>query len=520
MSNPGRDEYFRFLYEASLELNKVLDTDQVLECLVTLVQSRFHADAVSVVWLEADGTQVFRAVAGPNVEKLLGLRLPKGEGIAGWVAGDCEHVWIPDVSSDNRFFEGVDAHTGFRTHSIFAAPLCRAESIVAILELVNLPPDLDIDEVKNTVQALMTRTIEILERHELAQQAELYKTLFETRADPGLLITPDGYVLDANCAAQRIFDIESGKGSKIHFDALGITSVTIAGLLVQLQNTDAVYWDFVRDTGEPRTYKAMLSPLPGIKSNRLYVLSAYDITDLVALEDIRMQLFNMLVHDLRVPLASMHHSIELVMMAWKEKDITIPMDQVLEIALRSERRMERLISDILDTTRLSSQTKALTVTAIDIGALVQEAVNAVASSVERHLHKLSVHIQSGLEILHGDLDLLQRVLINILGNAVKYTPDGGDIDLVVYDDEKNFYFEVSDTGPGILLEDQPHIFELFFRGRTQRVTGTGIGLAFSKLAVEAHGGKIRLDNKVDQGAKFIFTIPKQLPESAVFFEER
>ena len=111
------------------------------------------------------------------------------------------------------------------------------------------------------------------------------------------------------------------------------------------------------------------------------------------------------------------------------------------------------------------------------------------------------------------------MLINILGNAVKYTPDGGEIIVTVYDDEQNVFFEVSDNGPGILPADENHIFELFFRGNTSRVKGAGIGLAFSKLAVEAHGGKIWLDRELHEGAKFVFYIPKKLPESAIFFEE-
>lgn len=519
MSDPGCAENHQFLYRASRDMNKHRDTEQVLQCLVTLVQSHFESDAASIVWLEGDGTQVFRAVAGPNVEKLLGLRLPMGEGITGWVAADGEYVWIPDVSKNNRFFAGVDENTGFKTHSIFAAPMHIADRIAAILEVVNPSSRFDLEEAKITVKALMTMTVEVLERNELSRQADRYKNVFEMCAEPGLLIAQDGYLLDANRAARQIFEKVSDKGSKIHFDALGISSISFTDLLTQLSHSDVVHWDFVLNIEEPRTYKAMLSPGQGDDANRLYLWSAYDITDFMALEDTRMQLFNMLVHDLRVPLGSIHHSIELVMTAWQEKDITIPVDQVLEIAVRSERRMERLISDILDTTRLNSQAKTLTVTQIDIYELVQEALNTVASSAHRRNHRLNTHIQPGLETLQGDIDLLQRVLINILGNAVKYTPDSGEINLVVYDDVHNVYFEVSDNGPGILLPDQDHIFELFFRGQTNRIKGAGIGLAFSKLAIEAHGGMIWLDRKVVQGAKIVFYIPKSLPASTIFFEE-
>ncbi len=520
MSDIGYAEKYQFLYQVSREINKHRDAKQVLQCLVTLTQRYFQADAASIVWLEADGSQVFRAVEGPQSEKILGLRLPVGEGITAWVAEHGGNVWIPDVSEDSRFFASVDESTGFKTRSILAAPIHQANQIIAILEVVNPPFPFDVEEAKNILKALAIMTVEVLEKNELIEQARRYRKAFETCVEPGFLITQDGYLLDANRAARMIFHIEDAQCSKVRFDELGISSVSFSDLTNQIQNIDLISWDFVLNGAEARTYKAALSPLQVENSNRLYQWSAYDITDFISLEHNHLQLFNMLIHDLRVPLGSIHHSIELVMTALREKDSTIPVDQVLEIALRSEHRLERLVSDILDTTRLNSQTKTLTVTHIDIYELVQDSLNIVVPSAHRRNHSFSTSIQSDLEDLQGDIDLLQRVLINILGNAVKYTPDGGEINLTVYDDAHNVYFEISDNGPGVLPDDEAYIFELFFRGKTNRVKGAGIGLAFSKLAIEAHGGMIWLDLKVDTGAKFVFYIPKKLPESAIFFEEQ
>ena len=517
MSDGDQVEKFQFLYDVVCDVNKHRDINHVLQSIVVHTQSYFRSDAASIVWIDKDDKQVFCAVGGKHSDELIGLKLPPGEGVSGWVAKHGEFVWIPDVDIDPRFFAGVDGSTGFRTRSILAAPIRQANHVVAILEVVNLPTELNFEEAKPVLIALTTMTEELLERHALLAQSRRYQAVITSVGNPTFLVTEDGELLDVNRAARRIFCLEQSDETTVRFDELGVAELPFIDLVNKISGDESVSWNFTLNKDDPRTYKATLSQVCDDETV-MFHWSAYDITEYAALEDSRLHLFNMLVHDLRVPLGSIHHSIELVMTAWKDNDSTIPVEQVLEIASRSEKRMERLISDILDTTRLDLTTKTLTVTTLDIHELVHEAVNTVAPSADRRNHTLNVKMQSDPDTLLGDLDLMQRVLINILGNAVKYTPDAGEINLTVYDDTHNVYFEVSDNGPGILPADKPHIFELFFRGHTNRIKGAGIGLAFSKLAIEAHGGKIWLDPNVAKGAKFVFYIPKVLPENTIFFE--
>jgi signal transduction histidine kinase len=244
---------------------------------------------------------------------------------------------------------------------------------------------------------------------------------------------------------------------------------------------------------------------------------AHDITDRVALDEMREQLSHMIVHDLRVPLGNITNTLELVLSAWREKDVSVPFEQVLEIGLRSAHRMERLISNILDARRLTTH-KELTVSTIRVPDMVAEVIEVIQSSIRRRRHTLIRRIQDDLPPMQGDLDLLRRVLLNLLDNAAKYTPDGGVITLSVQADEHNFHFAVSDTGPGIAQEDQVHLFEMFYRARAQQQRGAGIGLAFCKLAVGAHGGKIDMHSEKGKGSTFAFSIPRRLPESAIYHE--
>jgi len=124
---------------------------------------------------------------------------------------------------------------------------------------------------------------------------------------------------------------------------------------------------------------------------------------------------------------------------------------------------------------------------------------------------LSLRLPPTPLMLQGDLDLLRRVLTNLLTNAIKFTPTGGKVELEVTENDENFYFSVRDNGPGIPCDEQERIFDLYTRGADVRqIEGSGVGLAFCKLAVEAHGGRIWLDSAPGEGATFTFTIPRAL----------
>ncbi len=227
----------------------------------------------------------------------------------------------------------------------------------------------------------------------------------------------------------------------------------------------------------------------------------------------------MVVHDLRVPLGNILNSLDLVLSAWREQDLTIPVLQILEIGLRSARRMEQLVSDILDSARLQVRQHPLAVSDIDVPQMVNEVVEAIASSAARRGQVVLTSLQPDLPPLQGDRDMLSRVLSNLVANAVKFVQEGGEIRLDVVADAEAYRFTVSDNGPGIPAEEHSAVFDLYVRGDGQRAKGAGIGLAFCKLAVNAHGGRIWIDSAPGKGSSFSFTIPRVLPRSAIYHQE-
>jgi len=201
-------------------------------------------------------------------------------------------------------------------------------------------------------------------------------------------------------------------------------------------------------------------------------------------------------------------SLELIRARIQDPTMDIPLDQLFAVAQRSGERLFGLIDSILDVARLESGKAELTYQVIDVGDMVREAVEQVRPvAVGRDIH-LDFHVPQDLPQVTGDRNLLLRTLTNLLDNALKFTPPNGEVQVTVERTSADvLQFAVSDTGPGIPPEYQVRIFDRFARLPHEKARGTGIGLAFCKLAVEAHGGRIWVESQPGKGATFKFTIP-------------
>ena len=517
-----------FLYEAALTISAKLDTNEVLQQLMSLTHQHFKPDAASVALVNPDGSLVFRAASGKSAQQIMGMEMPKGTGIVGWVAEHGQQLWVPNVYEDTRFYHDADENTGFKTTAILAVPVRLGDQTLAVVEMINPSPDTDLEEAQDTITALASLAAPAIQNARLFEQVQRaearYQSLFEQNIDPIIILDPLGHFLEVNRAAQKLLPIEKPEDeteptSQTDLEQLGLSVAKYDALKAQVDAEGVITWEITpqSEDSEERTLDVYFSHLPHYLPNGAYQWLAHDITDRVALDEMREQLSHMIVHDLRVPLGNITNTLELVLSAWREKDVSVPFEQVLEIGLRSAHRMERLISNILDARRLTTH-KELTVSTIRVPDMVAEVIEVIQSSIRRRRHTLIRRIQDDLPPMQGDLDLLRRVLLNLLDNAAKYTPDGGVITLSVQADEHNFHFAVSDTGPGIAQEDQVHLFEMFYRARAQQQRGAGIGLAFCKLAVGAHGGKIDMHSEKGKGSTFAFSIPRRLPESAIYHE--
>ncbi len=232
-----------------------------------------------------------------------------------------------------------------------------------------------------------------------------------------------------------------------------------------------------------------------------------DVSERQALDELRADLTSMIFHDLRSPLGNVISSLEVLHASLPADDETL--QSVLGIALRSGRRLSRLVESLLDLGQLESGKAVLHKAPGAIGTIVVEAVEEILPVAEAKGHLLQFAFAPGdLPQIDMDPDMIRRVLINLLENAIKYTRSGGRITISARAHEGQVLISVSDTGPGIPTSEQQHIFDKFSRVQEAgRPKGLGLGLAFCRLAVEAHNGRIWVESQEGQGSVFHFTLP-------------
>lgn len=221
-------------------------------------------------------------------------------------------------------------------------------------------------------------------------------------------------------------------------------------------------------------------------------------------EQLRNSLLSSVSHDLRTPLATITGAASSIIEGTESFNLDSCKEMAKEIYNESL-RLNRLVSNLLDMTKLQA---GMLVLHLELYP-VDEIIGAALSCTEERLinHTLTTKIAPNLPLMQVDEILIQQVLVNLLENAIKYTPTQTEIELAAMPYENQVLISVADRGPGIPQENHKRIFEKFFRGATSTTTGAGLGLAICGGIIEAHGGKIWVENRPGGGSIFKFTVP-------------
>jgi signal transduction histidine kinase len=286
---------------------------------------------------------------------------------------------------------------------------------------------------------------------------------------------------------------------------------------------------FRRETLEPDTdtTAADLQPLPAKHDEVDELRFTFDrmaarIEDqIVRLEDqdrLRREMVANVSHDLRTPLTHLHGYLETLML--KEESLEPEQRQeYLEIALQHAKRLGRLVSDLFELAKLDALHEPLERERMPVGELVQDIAQKYRLPAEDRGVSLSAELAGELIWISADVGLIERALENVLDNALRYTPEGGRIDIRLEPFGEWLRIEVQDTGPGIAASELPLVFDRFHRVQRSddrgEGRGAGLGLAIAKRAVELHGGNIHCKSTAGEGTTFRFELPADAPASKV-----
>lgn len=235
-----------------------------------------------------------------------------------------------------------------------------------------------------------------------------------------------------------------------------------------------------------------------------------DVTEIRRLEKSRTEFIANVSHELRTPLSSIKGYVETLLEgAVDEKDNS---RRFLGIIRENAIRLDRLIGDILELSKMESSSVKISKDFFELKEIAKKAVEMFKPDLKKKKIETEVNIPADFPRIIANKDMLEQVLINLLDNALKFNKEGGKITITAEEQQASLKITVKDTGFGIPAEDQPRIFERFYRvdkGRSRETGGTGLGLSIVKHIIGLHGGTVGVESRLNEGSAFYFTLPKE-----------
>jgi PAS domain S-box-containing protein len=503
------------LFEVLRTVGGQLDADRVAQAAVKAI-TQFTRWPIVMIATPGDQAGEWLVRGSSRDEERRIVQLPPGKGIIARAIAAGTPQNVPDVKADPDYVEDDP-----QIRSELAVPLRRSGRSLGVLDIESDrpaafgPEDAQLAESLGEAVALALDNAYLYKA--IADEHGRLRALIRSSRDGIMVIDDDGRFRVANAPAMRLLGL-SGEPD----DLLGWSIAD----LIPLVREDAPAAAAVIESELRRVSTGDTSPAEGeyevpsravrwldlpVRAGaeslgRLLVLR--DVTEERALERMRDDLTHTMVHDLRNPLTSIGAVLELLEQG-QATGLGPAQREMLKIARVGARRMAELVNAILDVTRLESGRMPLDRQPLELDAVIDEALALQAPLAEPRGLRLDRHLPPSLPPVLADAGLVSRVLQNLIGNAVKFAARGGRVEVtaaVLAGQPPMLRVMVSNEGDGIDPEVRGRLFQKFAASR-HRDHGSGLGLAFCRLAVEAHGGKIWAESEPGKGAAFSFTLP-------------
>lgn len=498
-------------------INSSLNQDEVFQRILEQTSQALRVETAALALIHPQTHElIFRATTDSD-QGILGMRLALGQGIAGWVAKQGVGVIVPDAYDDPRFEPGFDQKLNFKTRVVACAPIRSQGNLIGVLEVINpldgsFEPDaLQVLEGICSLAGAAIRHAQLFERSQSAQ--ERYRGLFEDSIDPILVTDWQGRIVEANRQAEVTSGLSRQALQKLRINSLHKVDASRLGSEFQhFAARETISYESRLKTkagGEipiqVYVHKIVIDGKPHLQ----WILR--DISERKHLDQLREDLVSMIYHDLRSPLANVVSSLD-VMESLIAKDSDPSLRSMLQIALRSTERIQRLTESLLDISRLEAGQPVGNRKPNSPKQMIEDAIQAVQPLAQHKRLEIRTEVTGAPPDVFVDGEMIRRVLINLIENAVKFTPVGGTIVSGAKGDGGFVCMWVRDNGPGIPSSEHGRIFDKFARLHAKdSPRGLGLGLAFCRLAVLGHGGRIWVESEPGQGASFLFTLPIAAP---------
>ncbi|HPU42805.1 MAG: ATP-binding protein [Dictyoglomaceae bacterium] len=502
-------------------VNFSLDINEILSVILDSAIEILAADGGTIFLKDKDnGDLIFEKAVGERGEYLEGKKLLKGEGIVGWVVDSGEPALVNNVSKDSRFTEYYDAISGFKTGSVICVPLKVEDEILGAIEVVNSVRNrkftsYDLEILTNLAYETSIALHKAILYNDVNIEREKMKKILENIGD-GLIILDGGKRISLmNNAAMSLFNLTPEDHMKRCTETLKCRD-TKGELMCSecpldkmvFQKASILQYEIrVWDSKKEIILGCNLSGLWEGRKVSNFILALRDISMLKELDRMKSEFVANVSHELKTPLTAIKGYSELLM------KMKLPPEKVrnyYEIINKEAERLTQLINDLLEVSRIESGRIELRRDVVELRKIIKE--RATFFQTQTTKHKIILQFPEYPVLVLGDSARLSQVFHNLLDNAIKYSPNGGNVTIRVTDKIEEIIIDVQDQGIGIPPEHLPHIFDRFYRvDSSLRKTsgGTGLGLSIVKSIIEAHNGKISVASKLGEGTNFTIRIPRR-----------
>ncbi|MBI5964341.1 MAG: GAF domain-containing protein [Chloroflexi bacterium] len=526
------------------EVSSSLDLDRALNRTLSLLNDAIGAEQGTILLLNADdGLLHYRAGYGylsgqPNPGGR-GFTLKVGEGLAGWVVQNREAVLIDDLHQDSRWVRNPSAGQDHR--SAIVVPMLVGEDVIGVLMVFQRTEGFFNSEMLVLVKAIASQVAVAINNAHLyelirdqaerlgvmlrkeQEDASRSQAILEAVADGVLVTGADNRITFVNSSTERIISVDEARLLGNPLDAFGGLFGKAAGTW-----TDTIrHW-----SRNPSSYHsgdtyaeqlelengriALVHLAPVIFQNDfLGTVSIFrDITHEVEVDRLKSEFVATVSHELRTPMTAIKGYVDILTMgaagALNENQL-----HFLDVVRNNIDRLNTLVSDLLDISRIEAGRVTLNPQAVDLYEIAEDVVADMLRRSQSENKPMALSLDAPtkkLPSIIGDSERVRQILGNLVDNAFSYTPSNGTIRVNIHQEDDSLQVDVQDNGVGIAPEDQTRIFERFFRGEHSLVLatpGTGLGLPIVRQLVEMHNGRIWMTSTgiPGEGSTFSFTLP-------------
>ena len=374
---------------------------------------------------------------------------------------------------------------------------------------VNTEPKGEIGDLSRSINALAAS----LQRQmkEIEENEQQLTSIISNMVSGVMLINQDGKVVLLNSAMERFLSQHKDKIIGQPYEKVGERFALSPHIRTVLESNEKVHEEVHSYYPQERIMDAHLAPYYGQGwQQRGVIIVLHDITDIRRLEKMRSDFVANVSHELKTPVTSVRGFSETLMSGEVTDEETTR--QFLKIIHDESQRLDRLIKDLLNLSKIEKKEMPLSLETVNMTALVHEVSVTLQGAVEEKKTRLLLPDPSKDVYLQGDEDRLRQIILNLVGNGINYTAEGGTVKVSLKENVEKVRLIIQDDGIGIPEESLPRIFERFYRvdrARSRHSGGTGLGLAIVKHLIESHHGRIEVESREGEGTTFTVILPKK-----------